>query len=349
MSAGTDQGWLQFILMSEWAARGASAPMRAVLAGEEQVEIGPYVTTIQALAAARPFPSGSPVLNLSLLHDGWKIQPLQLYRPLIYYAAFGPPNIFACLRTSIASVRTIGGWKHDIAVLTRPEDVPLVEAIRSGLDIGPNLHIVPVAGADLLDWCLARYRIDAADIFQYHQPLLYLDVDVVCDAPLNDLCLKLLESSCIEVVPEATWTEDGQESDGHWFGWPLMRQDGLTVDASTAGFSAGILAFANYRLAAQPFAAILSSVAAYAEQTGVRNVEHEQPISNYVMRKLRVASTSLLPGFAQLCRVDPARSPLPVPATPTGLAHFHGIIGHSASKRAAMDHYLAILQARPKT
>ncbi len=322
--------------------------MTASLAGNDDILFGPYRTTREAVVAARPDLTGGMPLEVCLTYDGWKILPLKVYRPLAFYAAFGDDEIFECLRVAVTSLLKIGRWAHDIAVLTRSEDVAKLHAALARLDIADRTHVVTVRGDNTLDWCLARYRIDAADIFATHQPLLYLDVDVLCDAPIEGFFRRLIRSGGIEVLPEGLLGEGDPNSSGHWFGWRLMAEDGLTFDPLEPGFSSGTLGFLNKRVAEQAFRAILRSAYLHAAQVGNRRYfeGYDQPFANYILKKLRLVSGNLMPGVINSCRVDPDRSPLPIPATRKGLVHFNGMVGDAAPKRRAMEHYLSMLYAR---
>jgi hypothetical protein len=346
--ADADCRWVEYFLASLWVTPDSRMPMTAALTGPDEIEIGACKTTRQALIAARPVGFDGAPLEFCLTHDAWKVQPLKIYRPLVYYAAFGSDDIFGCLRAGIVSLLEFGRWHHDIAVLTRSEDVAKVHAAVADLNLEARLRIVTVPGNDILDWCLARYRIDADEIFATHQPILYLDVDVICDAPLDDFCLQLTHCSTIEVVPEGRLDEGNPQSSGQWFGWRLMAADAVAFNPSDPGFSSGILGFANAKLAQHAFGAILRSALSHAEQCGDRHrfAGYDQPFAGYVMKKLGVISCSLLPAIARLCRVDPVRTPLPIPAEPCGLVHYNGVVGDAASKRRAMENYLALLAAR---
>ena len=102
----------------------------------------------------------------------------------------------------MVSLLAFGEWSHSVAILTRSEDLPKVNAVVADLNLGIRLHIVAVPGADILDWCLARYRTNVAEIFATHQPILYLDVDVICRRSLGRPLSKLVQSRTIEVLPD---------------------------------------------------------------------------------------------------------------------------------------------------
>ena len=248
----------------------------------------------------------------------------------------------------MVSLLAFGEWSHSIAILTRSEDLPKVNAVVADLNLESRLHIVTVPGADILDWCLARYRTNVAEIFATHQPILYLDVDVICDGPLDDLCLKLVHSRTIEILPDGSLGEGGHETFGHWFGWRLMAADGMIFNPQEPGISSGILGFANKGVVEQAFTAVLRAAYGHAEKVGTRHhfAGYDQPFACYVIKKFDLVSNATLPTVARLCWVDPVTRPLPIPAGPRGLVHFNGIVGDAASKRRAMEHYLSVLTSR---
>jgi hypothetical protein len=343
-----DQHWIDHLFASRWIVSGSQDPVRAEMTGRDEIGLGRYRTSIRDAIAARPLGPTDEILKFCLVHDCWKVIHVRAYRPLAYYAAFGDPEVFACLRVAIQSLLTFGHWAHDIAVLTRIEDLGALAAALSPLRLGERLHIQTVPGEDVLDWCLARYRIDAAPVFRTHQPLLYLDTDVFCDGPLDGLCLDLAEATKIAAKSEGLLCEGEPEPHGHWYGWRLMTADGQAVDRQQRGFSTGTLGFANVGVAADAFSAILRCAYGHAQFAADRRffAGYDQPIANYVLRKLALVSFTLMEGVASFCRVRPGTQPLPDPASPRGLVHFNGVVGDSASKRAAMENYFAYLLSR---
>jgi hypothetical protein len=343
----SDRDWIDYLCGSQWIVPASQYPVRAEVAGRDEIVLGGYRTSIRDAVGARPRGLIDEALNFCLVHDCWKVVPLQAYRPLAYYAAFGKAEVFDCLRVAIRSLLTFGNWEHDIAVLTRVEDVDAVTDAVSPLKLGERLYIETVPGGDILDWCLARYRIDAARVFRTHQPLLYLDTDVFCDGPLDALCLGLAGSAKIEAKAEGLLSEGNPKAHGHWYGSHLLAADGQTVGRRERGFSTGVLGFANAELAADAFSAILRSAYGHAASSGDRDffAGYDQPIANYVLRRLGLISYALMEQMASFCRVEPGALPLPT-SHPRGLVHFNGHVGDSTSKRGAMENYLARLVSR---
>ena len=65
-----------------------------------------------------PFDLVSWPHRLTVLRDGWLVEEICLYRPLIYYAAFGDPAIMGQFALSMRSLRTIGGYAGAVAVMS---------------------------------------------------------------------------------------------------------------------------------------------------------------------------------------------------------------------------------------
>lgn len=174
--------------------------------------------------------------SVTFLYDGWKVGRIRPYRPLVYYAAFGDDHIFGCLALSIQSLLCPGQYRGEIAIITSADDAPKAEAIRAALNLGTRLHIVCVQEhADVVDFCLARFRLDSP-VFSWRQPLLYLDCDVVVDAPVDPFLMQIAGSDKIHVTPEGQIGEGSESSSGHWFGWRMMAEDGMAFERRASGF-----------------------------------------------------------------------------------------------------------------
>jgi hypothetical protein len=262
---------------------------------------------------------------------------------LVYYAAFGDADIVACLRHSIASLLRFGGWSHEILVLTRESDMAAVQRELADFRLGDRLHVAVVPGADVLDWCLARYRLDSSPVLLAAKPLLYLDTDVFCDRSLHELMVALVRVPGIHVRSEGRLDEGTLQSAGHWFGWRLLAADGVRFDPTAPGFSSGVIGFIDATAAQDSFDAILHSAYDHAERTGNRHhyAGYDQPFANYVLRKLQRFDTRLLDRVVRMHRVAPDRITIPDPAHAVGLVHFTGGVGMAAPKREAMAQYSA--------
>jgi hypothetical protein len=337
--------WLSHVFASEWIADGSNTPGRPIMMGTNHVRFVEFSVPLHVLDDRQTQEEPEKTLSFNLVRDGWKVTTLYKYRPLVYYAAFGAREIFACLRLSIESLLTCGKWSHDILVMTSPAYVVPLREELDPLALGERLHIAMVPGEDALDWCCARYRLDASPLFQTAQPLVYLDTDIICDHPIDDLMVSLVRSNSIQFKAEGEIGEGGPESDGRWFGWRFLEADGVPFDPRASGFSSGAIGFANAAMAHTSFDAILKSAYGFAAVTGNRHY-YDQPFANYVLRKQGRFATDILDPVLMLCRTEPGRHDPPDAQTATGLVHFTGGVGVAAPKWVAMENYLNLLLSR---
>jgi hypothetical protein len=336
-----DQSWLDILQRSTWLTHAPAQLVRIAPAQDGRWSVGDIMVTEAELLAARPAGPIEEVRVFHLLYAGWRVASLRLFRPLAYFAAFSAPEIFECLRLAISSLIEHGRWQWDVLVLTGPDTCETVRAMLAPCGLGERLHVAPVSpAASMVDWCLARYRLDAHPIFAAAQPLLYLDADVLCDRPLEPLLAELCTSSLIHACAEGLLGEGHPESDGHWFGWRLMAEDGMPFDRNAPGFSAGVLGCANAVVAEAPYSLIMRSVTADIASAGGghRLAGQDQAFANYVLRKIGRFEIRLLPLVLRLHRIQPGQL-YPDPAGARGLVHFLGvpISGKLAAMRAYAD------------
>ncbi len=162
----------------------------------------------------------------------------------------------------------------------------------------------PSPDADLLDWCLARYRIESCEAFSGAAPLLYHDADIMCDRPLTGLLAQLRMSDRVNATPEGRLGEGGRETDGRWFGWRLLEADGVAFDPDAPGFSAGALGVPAQDFARAAYRCILDGTYGHADQTGRRLPPFDQAMARYVLRKSGLLGLDVMPRYLRLCRVD---------------------------------------------
>ena len=135
--------------------------------------------------AQGPGGDAAAAFSFNILVDGWKIERLHLYRPLIYFTAFSSPYVLDQAFTAIGSLLEFGGYNGHIHLIT---DQPKELFLHNVPDLDANrLSVQPMASKDWVGFVAAKYAIlDYSDAAQF-QPLLFLDTDVVCDAPIDPL------------------------------------------------------------------------------------------------------------------------------------------------------------------
>ena len=271
-----------------------------------------------------------------VVFDGWKVERLLLYRPLIYFAAFGDGKIFDCLALAVRSVLEIGGYTGRIALLSNVTEAELHDLVPDDVHRFIDLYYVPAS--DRLDFTLARYKVVDFDIFRQFQPLLYMDTDIICNANIDDLLADIVQArgACFSLELEL-------HHPGDFYGTSLFRQDPTASIGAACGFTSGIIGLPNHDVFPM-FSRVIETAYSYAASAGSRNALPflDQPIANYVFHKvgdfdsavLTSRTENLLGGFGRADRLLERK----------GLVHFCGGIGNADPKLIAMRRYLDILR-----
>jgi hypothetical protein len=157
-----DGAWFDLLRRSHWLTHAPTQLVRCAPAGDGRWSLGSITVSEADLLAARPTGPVDRIRLFHLVHEGWRVASFTLFRPLVYFAAFSAPEIFECLRLAVASLIERGGWQWDVLVLTAADTADKVRSILAPCGLGERLHVACVAPArDPLDWCMARYRLDA--------------------------------------------------------------------------------------------------------------------------------------------------------------------------------------------
>ncbi len=136
---------------------------------------------------ARP---ASEALSFNVLAAGWKIDRISLYRPFIYFTAFGSPYALSQAYAAIESLVEFGRYDGHIHVITDQDvrifhdNVPSVPPSR--------LTVQQLAARDWVGFVASKYCIlDHPEAYDY-QPLLFLDTDVICDNVIEPMLATIL-------------------------------------------------------------------------------------------------------------------------------------------------------------
>jgi hypothetical protein len=277
-----------------------------------------------------------PVAAFQLVYEGWKIEYLRPWRPLVYFCAFGTGEMFQLLHLALDSLFTHGGYSGDVLVLGNEDSRASLGILPGWILARIRFHSVP--GTDFLDFTLARYRL--CDIINpaCFGPVLYLDTDVICDNTI----LPLLRDVAVSSKPLALAEGDLLADAGYW-GAPFFRQDARSAGARLTGsFSTGVLGAASALMLRAAFRTIIETTEGFCRAHGTRTLPaYDQPGANYVLNKsagieigsLRKYLRNHLGKLESVPALDDRR----------GLVHFPGGVGYAAPKLACMQRYLAAL------
>ena len=301
-------------------------------------------TELQQAAWVRPADTGAhPRDDIVLRCDGWRIRRLAAYRPLVYLVAFGAPVSFESARLAIGALFAHGAYEGDVLLLTDAAHAGFAGTLPSTMR--SRVGVAVLEANDMLDILLARYRLPELAVADRHQPILYLDTDVLVDRPIAPFLLSLAFSDRVHMASEGAALLTGTED---YHGRTLCEADPFRRMRRRPGFNSGIIGFANSRSVRRGFADILQASHAYAASAGTRMFfpAADQCMANYVLQRQGRVSGARLTRLVTFA--DPASAAATGwrPGRPTGFLHFRGGVGNAVPKLAAMRRALDALRAR---
>jgi hypothetical protein len=321
----TDLDVVCAILASPWLVRSSGVlAERRTMSDLFHLQAGEVVADLRFQV---PFDLANWPRQLTLLRDGWRIDQLCQFRPLVYYTLLGGTAVREQFALSIQSLFGHGQYRGDIAVLTDLSTSELMPFLRSGT--GGHYIVVPSPAKGPLEVRAARYTIaDWRDAWSF-QPLLYVDAHTIFDADitplLHALALSDLMAAPAEYLPPLSRLQPA--------GSGLLQLDECASDHRQA-FDVSVLGIPNLACHAHTLALICRVLAN-------RSILHDRElpdaadrdIANYVSFRSAPVDTSLLSPFVRDASVAN-------PAAPRrGMAQFARVTD-AAERTDAMRDYL---------
>ena len=268
--------------------------------------------------------------------DGWKLDELILYRPLIFYVAFGESTL-AQLRISLRSLVEIAGYEGQVLVFTDYPQEKLCEEIP-GL-ASARLLTATFPATDLTGFVAGKYCILEEQRAWSHAPVVYMDPDIVFNTDIRPLLVDIASATRLCAPLEdfsrlATAPSVGAE---------LLQQDG-EEPRMACGFNGGTIGIPNLKEHAATLGLIRRTIMNYLSLHG-REALHwvDQEAANYVGYKLGTFETVRLTRRVRYGFATDAKELGPL----TGLVHFWGIRPKN-ERPPLMQHYLDLLLAQRK-
>jgi hypothetical protein len=263
--------------------------------------------------------------RLTLLRDGWRIDQICRYRPLVYFAAFGDDSIMAQCAIALRSLVAFGCYDGEIAVLTDREPSAIVRLL-SDFDHA-RLKVLCCDARDRPAFMAARYAIaDWAEGWHY-QPILYVDTDTVFDAAVEPMLHAIALSDRLSAPVE----HFSPLRSSFPVGGGLLQLDGHDP-AFRHGFNSGTIGIPNLAVHANTLRLIGRIIANRATANGrdaLRFVDQE--IANYVGYCLSCFDTTLLSPYVRVGGM----APIPTEGR-RGLVHFWAVpVGAQRAERMA--------------
>jgi hypothetical protein len=276
------------------------------------------------------------IAEISALHDGWKIISARRFAPLLYFAVFGKDHIFEMLKLCLDSIHRHGDYAGHICILSDRQPEQMAAYIPQALSARTILtfrHVTDHAS-------MMMERFDLSDLpIEDFQPLLCLDADMICDAPLTPmlaLCntaVKFFGSSEYHGAPLASINPATRD----WFGQFLFDAVGRPT-ADIYCLNGGAIGFPTRDFARPRFGQITAAFQSSQRHFTAYKRMGEQPILNFILQSQQLIDACALNKFIRF-RYQHFNSSDPA----TGLVHFN--YGPGADKMAHMRDYLAALEA----
>jgi hypothetical protein len=239
--------------------------------------------------------------RLTLLRDGWRVDQVYRYRPLVYYAAFGDPAIIQQFALNLRSLVTAGEYEGDVAILT-DRSIDEIRALAPPMMRG-SLVVLRSEARDRIGGMAARLAISGWRDAWTFQPLLYVDTDIIFDRPITPMLYAIAQSDRIAapMEPHASLAESV------FVGSNLLLDDGCDP-GSSMGFNSGTLGIPNLGRHSHTIELIGRILRNRASILGRHSMPvAEQPIANYVSFRLANFDTDLITPYVRLSgdTVDP--------------------------------------------
>ena len=329
--SAADLDALRTILTSAWLTRSSGVlTERPVLGDLFHLHIGDLAADLRFQL---PLELAGWPHRLTLLRDGWRIDQVCQYRPLVYYSAFGSRDIIEQFAVSVRSLIEFGGYTGPIVVLTDRAPAALGELLSP--DDLARVAVLQNQPRDRPGFMAARYMIlDWPDAWKF-QPLLYADADTVFDAEVAPMLHAVAMSDRIAAPVELLSTLARSPASGA----ALLQRD-FCSPGFMAGFNTGTLGIPNLQAHAETLRLIRRIIINHGMLHGRLALPYvDQEIANYVSYRLAHFDTGLISRYVRFAGDDAHAGPR------NGLVHFWPVAGAEA-RLLAMRNYPAHLRQR---
>jgi hypothetical protein len=331
-----DYATLRRLHANDWVARGSGRIVRA-----DQMRIGGNFclhagTVDYDLRGSLPFVARDPRYAVTVVREGWRLDELCLYRPLVFFVAFRKPEVLGQLYLALRSLVTYGGYHGRVHVITDQSAESILAQVPA-LDPA-QLSVQSSPAADWVGYVAAKYTIADWPEAEQFQPLLFCDADIIFDAPIEPMLtriatLRRIAAPLEDYSPLATAPSVGAT---------LIQRDGLDPRLA-AGFNGGTLGIPNLPAHRQELRLIRQLVENYLELNGRTSLRWvDQEFANYVGFREGSFDTHSISRYVRTAWPEDVERGHPR----VGLIHFWPQLS-SAHKLETMKRYIAWLDAQP--
>ena len=334
--ADAEMGQLVTLFSNDWILRSTGAlihPWQITLAPDHALRLGELTVPL-----ARNLPLIGPdfPFRFHVLAEGWRHEEIVLFKPMVFYAAYGAPSVHHQLFLSLASLHEFGRYTGHVHVLT---DLTL-EQLREAVPALPaeRTSVQPLSPTDFPGYVASKYCILEHGPAWGFQPLCFLDPDIVANAPLRPMLIAMavadrLTAPLEDVGPLRSWPP---------VGGTLLQRDGREARFGR-GFNAGTLGIPNLRAHETTLRLIRRVIENLLKQEGRTSLEWvDQEAANYVSFVHAQVDTASISRFVRYGAPHDSETPGPC----TGLIHFWAT--PKAGRDELMRHYIEVLREQAR-
>lgn len=302
-----------------------------------RVRVGHLNLPFRTLLDARHRRNGK---EWTVVYNNWMIERFIPFRPLIYMIAYGKDEIFETMGLALRSLHEFGGYAGDVLIFSDRNPQQLAAYLPP--ELSPRTRVAAAPVADVTDMMAIKFRICDMPELAAYRPFLYLDADIICNAPIGGLLVELARAHRIAVTLELDLL-----GDHNYYGAILFNSDTTAARRHERGFSAGLMGIPSVDVARATFPAILESMYGLARQQTDRAamswIFHDQGVANYVLHKTGLVDFEIMTPRVTT-PVDFNRPLSEIPRL--GFAHFCGGVGNAAMKLPSMRAYMDLLRGK---
>ena len=263
-----------------------------------------------------PFEQKHAPFRFTVLSEGWKINEILLFRPLIYYLAFGEDNVFQQLSYSLISLSLAAQYRGKVWVYS---DKDAGEIHRAMHWMAPDqLTAKPLIASDWVGFVAGKYCILEDEAADAYQPVVYMDPDIIYNADIQPMLIAMAVSEKMTAPLESFSGLEHAPS----VGAALLQHD-HEHPGFASGFNCGTIGIPNLPSQRHHLRLIRRLICNILGQRG-RSALHwvDQEVANYVSYKMAHFETHEISTYVRYG----FEGPPPVPTEPlSGLVHFWGI------------------------
>lgn len=285
-------------------------------------------------AAGRLQGSGR-LFSITCLLDGWRIEEVHLFRPLILYAAFDSPIVHRQTDLSIRSLIEFGHYEGRVHLITDRDKEAVLRAVPELPERA--LSVQRVRAQDWPGYVGAKYSILDWREASTFQPIIFVDADIIFDRDIEAMLIEVALSERISAPIEMYHPLASHPGVGS----TLIQAAGHSPRYA-AGFNAGTLGIPNLPEHRKALELIRRIMVNRFDLFGRGNLHWvDQEIANYVSFCSANFDTHLLSKYV---RVDGPGMEHDA-AQRIGLSHFWQF-GAPEKKLDGMTTYMETLRAR---